>query len=62
MTGTDVRIRDLDSLNGTRLNDHDLVGTQPLRHGDELCLGETKLRLVVGSPSLAPTHHVTSDP
>jgi FHA domain len=61
-TGTDVRVRDLDSLNGTRLNGHDLVGTQPLRHGDELCLGETKLRLVIGSLSLAPTHHLTSDP
>jgi hypothetical protein len=62
VTGEDVRVRDLDSLNGTKLNGHDLLGTQPLSHGDELCLGETKLRLVVGSASLAPTHNVTSDP
>lgn len=61
VTGTDVRVRDLDSLNGTKLNDHDLIGIQALRHGDELCLGQTRLRLVVGSVSLAPTRNVTSD-
>ena len=61
VTGTEVRVRDLDSLNGTKLNGRDLVGTETLRHGDELCLGETRLRLIVGSASLAPTHDVTSD-
>lgn len=61
VTGTEVRVRDLDSLNGTKLNGRDVVGTETLRHGDELRLGETRLRLIVGSASLAPTHDLTSD-
>ena len=59
--GTEVKVRDAGSLNGTKINEVDLVGTQTLRHGDELRLGETKLRLAVGTASLGPTHFLTSE-
>jgi hypothetical protein len=61
VTGTGVTVRDVDSLNGTKINGRDLVGTQTVRHGDELHLGQTKLRLAVGNASLAPTHLVASE-
>jgi pSer/pThr/pTyr-binding forkhead associated (FHA) protein len=50
-------VRDLGSTNGTFLNDRPVVGDAPLRHGDELVVGDTLVRFeegyAVGS-SVAP--------
>lgn len=61
VAGTEVKVRDAGSLNGTNINGRDLLGTQALHHGDELRVGQTKLRLVVGNASLAPTQPVTAE-
>ncbi|HET8632169.1 MAG TPA: FHA domain-containing protein, partial [Thermomicrobiales bacterium] len=48
-------VTDLGSANGTRVNGRTIVGSQPLRPGDVLQLGGTKLRLEGGAaPALAP--------
>jgi CheY-like chemotaxis protein len=62
-----IIIKDLDSTNGTRLNDFDLMADTDyrLRHGDELTLGQLKLQVMfsviparedLNAPDDAPLH------
>src|SRR5262249_11332449 len=48
--GKTVRVRDLDSENGTLLKGEPLEGERTLRNGDELELGESVVRLVHTEP------------
>ena len=46
--GTDFLVRDLGSTNGTYVNDDPVVGDARLRHGDQLKVGRTILKFIVG--------------
>ncbi len=46
--GTGFLVRDLGSTNGTYVNDDPVVGDGRLRHGDQLKVGRTILKFIVG--------------
>ncbi|HEX5504947.1 MAG TPA: FHA domain-containing protein, partial [Thermomicrobiales bacterium] len=52
--GGDLVVTDLGSANGTRINGRAVSGSQPLRPGDVLQLGGTKLRLEAPAAPAAP--------
>jgi predicted component of type VI protein secretion system len=46
-------VRDLDSRNGTFVNGQRVWGERPLRHGDELRVGATRLRYCSDEPAVS---------
>jgi DNA-binding winged helix-turn-helix (wHTH) protein len=46
VAGTTVTIEDLDSKNGTYIGTRRVVGTMPVKPGDDIVIGTTRLRLV----------------
>src|SRR5215813_10753359 len=53
--GSQFVLRDLGSLNGTFVNGQRVNGERPLRHGDEIELGQTRIRFDDGvSPRTYP--------
>ena len=55
-------IEDLDSKNGTQINEHLVISSQELQNGDTIWLGDVSLIVMLTYPldSLAPKHEVVS--
>ncbi len=58
LAATGLTVTDLGSANGTRLNGRAVSGTQPLRQGDRIQLGETTIA-VEGGPQPEPRDDAT---
>lgn len=63
-TGSNVRVKDMGSANGTRLNGALLLPhlEYRLRHGDELALGRLKLQVLFAVVPLVPEAPAPADP
>ncbi len=60
LDGDGVSIRDLNSTNGTFINDQRVVSSAPLRPGQILRLGQVELRLEPGTPAPAQADSFSS--
>jgi predicted component of type VI protein secretion system len=54
LRGEDVVVKDLNSTNGTFINNQQITGEAVLKSGEVLRLGQVEMRLETGAPGAAP--------